>query len=154
MATIHNYYGEPIQVRLLNGKFADLPPKKCPLTISEKQPMRRIITLLDDDNELILHGSSVSIAGDNGFPPIRPDVYYIVTKEIVNALRKIGRGAADLLIPVKTKAGYYELRFANIITELSEDDATLRFVRQTLLNSLPQTEVVKYDSLVQEVSQR
>lgn len=150
---IRNYCGEPIQVRLINGKFADIPAEPCPLMVNDKRSMRKVVSLAEDA-ELIIHGNTVSIAGDNGFPPIRPDVYYVVTKEVVNVLRKIGRGAADLLIPVKTKAGYYELHFANIITELSEDDATSRFVHQTWLNSLPQTEVVKYDSLVQEVSQR
>lgn len=153
MAIVKNYYGEPIQVRLLNGKFADIPTEPCPFTISDKRSMRKVVSLAEDA-EFIIHGNTVTIAGDNGFPPIRPDVYYVVTKEVVNVLRKIGRGAADLLIPVKTKAGYYELHFANIITELSEDDATSRFVHQTWLNSLSQTEVVKYDSLVQEVSQR
>ena len=153
MAIIKNYCGEPIQVRLLNGKFADIPAEPCPFTISDKQSMRKVVSLAEDA-EFIIHGNTVSITGDVGFPPIRPDTYYIVTKEVVNVLRKIGRGASDLLIPVKTKSGYYDLHLANTITELTEDDATSRFVHQTWLNSLPQTEVVKYDPFAPSVSER
>ena len=153
MAIIKNYCGEPIQVRLLNGKFADIPTEPCPFTISDKRSMRKVVSLAEDA-EFIIHGNTVSITGDIGFPPIRPDVYYVVTKEVVNALRKIGRGASDLLIPVKTKSGYYDLHLANTITELTEDDATSRFVHQTWLNSLPQTEVVKYDPFAPPVSER
>ena len=150
---IRNYSGEPIQVRLINGKFADIPAEPCPFTISDKRSMRKVVSLAEDA-EFIIHGNTVSIDGDNGFPPIRPDTYYIVAKEVVNVLRKIGRGASDLLIPVKTKSGYYDLHLANTITELSEDDATSRFVHQTWLNSLPQTEVVKYDPFTPPVSDR
>lgn len=154
MANIHNFCGEPIQTRLLSGKFVDFPVEKCPLTISDKQPMRKIITLLDKENELVLHGNTVSISGENGFPPIRPDTYYIVTKETVNVLRKIQRGASDLLIPIKTRAGYYELHFANTVTELNEDESTSKFVRQTWQNSLPTIEISKYDNIEQHVSDR
>lgn len=151
---IHNFSGEPIQVKLLNGKFADIPAEKPPVSISSKQPMRKIITLLDDNNELVIHGNTVTISGEEGFPTIRPDTYYIVTREIVNALRKVGRGASDLLIAIKTSAGFYELYFANIITELSEDGATSQFVHKTWQNSLPDIEKAKYDNIVQVVSDR
>ena len=153
MSKLINFTDEPIQIRLINGKIADIPPEKCPLNITDKTPIRRIITL-DGDNEAIIYGNAVSISGENGFPPVRQGVYYIVTKTIVNALRKIQRGASDLLIPNKTRSGYYELSFANIITELNEDEATSRFVRETWKNSLPAVEMIKYDNIEQKVSDR
>jgi len=153
MSSIHNYSGEPIQVLLLNGKVLDLPEEESPIQITSKTPIKKVISL-PGQNEMIVKGNAVSIDGTKGFPPIRPDTYYIVTEEIANALRKIQRGASDLLIATKTKRGYYELAFANVITELNDDRSTNDFVRDTWQNALPQIEKIKYDSVVQVVSDR
>jgi len=153
MSSIHNYSGEPIQVLLLNGKVLDLPEEESPIQITSKTPIKKVISL-PGQNEMIVKGNAVSIDGTKGFPPIRPDTYYIVTEEIANALRKIQRGASDLLIATKTKRGYYELAFANVITELNDDRSTNDFVRDTWQNALPQIEKIKYDSVVQVVSNR
>ncbi|MBQ2660483.1 hypothetical protein IJF93_00145 [Candidatus Saccharibacteria bacterium] len=147
MANIHNFTDGPIQIRLLDGKIADIPQEQCPITIADITPAKSVIPLTANDEqepiEIAIIGNKFTLRSEEGFPAPKPHVYYIVDKEIVEVLRKLHRGVSDLLIAEQTSRGYHELRRANMVTELDfDDEATMQTARKTWDNSFGN---LKYD---------
>lgn len=150
MAKIVNYSGINVEVACGDGHRIFFSAKKCPLVIIEKRKMATVVHVDEVGFDIEADGYTYALSGE-GFPGPKADTLYIVSDEMVQVLRKLGRGASDLLVAEEMPDGTQRLRWANRVSKLHDNPATEVAASKTYMNSLHFT---KYDEFVQGTSDR